>query len=196
MVVRSTTCSLIRLIKRTCFLSSTSTYSQTSFVVDHSTDYVNMDMAPFDTYSLTALAFVIERATNRTIPTIISVADWAPNHFDILSYSTDINSSYTYDSGSGPTTIEAPSRMVYIQATRSLFSRTLIICLFLVNWALTIGSIYITLIAIFREEGVNEAVFLLPITIILTIPTLRSLYPGSLLSGIYIGKCQALVLRS
>ena len=190
MVVRSTTCSLIRLVTRTCFLSSV--YSLTSFEVDHSIDYVNMDLAPFDLYSLTAFAFVIEKATNTAIPIVTFVAGEQPNHFDISSDEMGTKSNYTYDPGSGAITIEVPSRTVFIQATRSLFMRTLTICLFLVNWALTIGSIYIMLVAIFREEGVNETVLLLPITIILTIPTLRGLYPGSPLSGIYIGKSQTL----
>ena len=151
-----------------------------------------MDMAPFDIYYVTAFAFVIEKATNTAIPIVKFAAGEAPNHFDISSDEMETTSNYTYDSGSGPTMTEVPSKMVFIQATRSLFTRALTMCLFLVNWALTIGSIYIMLIAIFREEGINEAVLLLPITIILTIPTLRSLYPGSPPFGIYIGKPQAL----
>ena len=149
-------------------------------------------MAPFDTSYVAAFAFVIEKATNTAIPIIALVAGEAPNYFDISSKAMETTSNYTYDSGTGETTIEVPSKVIYIQATRSLFTRALTICLLLVNWALTIGSIYIMLIAIFKEEGVNEAVILLPITIILTIPTLRSLYPGSPPFGIYIGKPQAL----
>ena len=58
----------------------------------------------------------------------------------------------------------------------------------LINWALTIGSIYITFVVIFGKEKIDLAVLVLPVTIILTIPALRALYIGSPPYGIYIGK--------
>ena len=167
-------------------------YSQTSFAVDHSIDFLNTDIAPFDTSYVTAFAFVIDKATNTAVPIVTFVAGQAPNNFDISSDEMETTSKYTFNPGSGPNTIVVPSRMVYIQATRSLFARGLTMCLFLVNWALTIGSIYIMLVAVSEKGKINEAILLLPITIILTIPTLRGLYTGSPPFGIYIGGCRAL----
>ena len=74
---------------------------------------------------------------------------------------------------------------------RSLLVRAFTLCLLIINSALTIGSAYVTLLAVTRRERVNDAVFFFPVTVVLTIPALRGLYPGSPPFGIYLGRSLA-----
>jgi len=156
----------------------------------HSAEYLNAIMAPFDTYTFSILAFVIDKGSNQSVPIVTFTASQAPNNPNISSVEVETTSNYTYDSETGPATIIVDSRLVHIEATRSWFARALTMCLFLVNWALTVGSIYIVLV-IFGRGGIDDAVLLLPVTIILTIPTLRNLYSCPLSFGIFIGKPRA-----
>jgi len=149
-------------------------------------------MAPFDAYSFSISAFVIEKATNESIPIVTFTAGEAPANFDVSSTEVETTNDYAYDSGTGPATINVHSKLVYIEAKRLRSAQILTMCLFLVNWALTTASIYIVVLVVFKRERMNDAVLLLPVTIILTIPTLRSLYPGLPPFGIYIGMSRAL----
>ena len=47
------------------------------------------------------------------------------------------------------------------------------------------------LLSFVRREGVNDTVLLLPVTLVLVIPALRRLYPGSPPFGIYLGRSPA-----
>jgi len=152
-----------------------------------------VDMIPFDAYSLTVFVFAIEKATNRSIPVVAFIAPEAPDNFVISSTEEVATNNYTYDSGTGPTVIEVQSSVAYIEVGRSQFARALTMCLLLINWALTIGSIYVVLVVAFRDGGKNDTVLLLPVTIILTILALRDLYVGSPPFGIFIGKSRALI---
>jgi hypothetical protein len=114
--VRFRECSFIRLIERTCFLSSV--YKLTVFDVDHDIDISTMPMAPFDAYSLTVSAFAIENATNRSVPIITFAAGEAPNNFVVSSVETETKGNYTYDSGTGPTTVEVQSSVIDIEANK------------------------------------------------------------------------------
>jgi len=173
-------------------LFSSSVWDLVTFSRNHIVDYFNTNMAPFDTYSLSVLVFVIERATNNPMPIVTLTAGQAPDNFDVSSVEVDTTSNYTYDSETGPTTININSRVAHIEAKRSRFARALTICLFIINWALTTGSIYITVLVVFRRVGINDAILFLPVTIILTVPALRILCPGSLPFGIFIGRSRAL----
>ena len=86
-----------------------------------------------------------------------------------------------------PMTIGAESAVIDITVKRSQLAQALTVCLLLINSALTIGSACITLLVVTRKEGVNSAVLVLPVTLILAIPALRALYVGSPPFGIYIG---------
>ena len=167
-------------------------YRLTVFDVNHSIDTSTMSIAPFDAYSLTASAFVIEKATNKSVPIVAFAAGEATDSFVVSSVETETKSNYTYDSGSGPTTVEVESSVIYIKAKRTQLAQAFALCLLLVNWALTIGSTYITLLVVFRKEEINDSVLLFPVTIVFAIPTLRSLYAGSPQSGIVTGKSGAL----
>ena len=167
-------------------------YSLTAFDVDHGVDFFNTDMAPFDSYSFDVFVFAIEKNTNTSVPIATFAASEAPDNFIISSIDVETTSSYTYDSGTANTTVEVDARVASIVARRTLFARGLTMCFLIVNWALTVGSIYIMFTVIFSREGIDDTALLLPVTIILTIPALRSLYAGSPPFGIYIGKSRAL----
>lgn len=162
------------------------------FDVVHSLDFVARDTVPFDTYSLGALVFVIEKATNKCVPIVAFAAGEGPANFAVSSFQVETRSKYTYDSGTGPATVEVTSRVIQITVKRSQIAKAFTMCLFIVSTALAVGSAYITFLVFFEEEGVDRAVLLLPVTIILTIPALRDLYPGSPPFGIYLGRPPAL----
>jgi len=161
------------------------------FSTFHLIDYLDANMAPFDAYPFNVSVFAIEKATNEPVPILALTAGQTPDNLYVSSVEAETTSNYTYDSETGPTTINIHSKIAHIKLKRTRFAQALTMCLFLINWALTVGSIYIVF-AIFRREGTDDAVLLLPITIILTIPILRSLYPGSLPFGIFIGESRAL----
>ena len=154
----------------------------------------SVDMIPFDAYSLAVFVFVIEKATNSSTPVVAFIAPDSPDNFVISSTEEVAMNNYTYDSWTGPTVVEVQSSVVSIEVGRSQFARAFTMCLLLINWTLTIGSIYVVLVVAIRDGGKNDTVLLLPLTIILTIPTLRDLYVGSPPFGIFIGKSR--VLRS
>ena len=151
--------------------------------------YPYPDFVPFDTYVFSSSAFVIEKATNKSVPIVAFATGRIAGNF-VVSFDQELSTMnhFTYDSGMGPTTVEVESHWTQFDARRSRFAQASTLCLLIINWALTIGSIYITLLAVFRREKMDAAVFLLPVTIILIIPSLRNLYVGSPPFGVYIGK--------
>ena len=148
-----------------------------SFNVDHDLEFITQDMIPFDAYLLIALVFVIEKATNKSLPIVTDGA----SGFVISSSETQAKNNWTYNSGAGPTTVEVRSSLIQIAVKRSQLARafTCAVCLIIINSALTISSAYVTFLAVVRREAVNDTVLLLPVTLVLVIPALRSLYPGT-----------------
>ena len=166
-----------------------------TFNVDHSLDFVTLEAVPFDAYLLTAFVFVIERATNKSVPILRFAAGDGPDDFVLSSVNRRMNSTWTYDSETGPTTVVVESNVIDITVKRSQLARAFTICLLFINTALTVGSVYVTLLVIVRREAVNDALLLLPVSTVLTIPALRSLYVGSPPFGIYLGMFPALGSR-
>lgn len=155
--------------------------------MNHVVDSYSPDMVPFDTYSVSLLVFVIERATNASVPIVTFAACEGSNNFFLSSVETQMISTRSYNPGTGPTTEEVHTSTIEITAIRSQLAQAFTLCLLLINWALAIGSTYVTVAVVIRKERVNEGVLLLPVTIVLTIPTLRNLYVGSPPFGIYLG---------
>ena len=151
-------------------------------------------MVPFDIYFATAFAFVVEKATNKTVPIILFAACEGSDNFVVSSEAAEkpVKNNYTYDPGTGPTTIEVDTSVIYVTAKRTQLAQAFTIYLLLINWALTIGSTYVTLVVVVRRKRVHEGVLLLPVTLVLTIPTLRGLYAGSPPFGIYLGRSKTL----
>ena len=191
--MRSTTQTIIRVPHT---IPSPSLDAMNVFNVDHSLGFLVGDRVPFDTYFLSALVVVVDKATNESVPIIKFSAGEGPDGFVVSSNDSSVKSKYTYDSGTGPTTVEIESRMVNIMVKRSMLSRAFTMCLLLVNSGLAIGSTYVMLLVFFGRnwngDKPDSTVLLLPLTIVLTIPTLRGLYPGSPPFGVYIGRSHAL----
>jgi len=160
--------------------------------VVHPISVFAQDVAPFDTYALTATVFVIEKATNSSAPIIAFAVGEGSNNFVVSSNSRPTRSSYTYNPGTGPATVEVQSSAMYITVRRSQLAQAFTVCLLLINLALTAGSVYVTILVLTRRERINEGIILFPVTVVLTIPALRNLYPGSPPFGIYIGRSRVI----
>jgi len=177
---------------QTSFLHSFGTLN--TFSVDHNLDTIVLDAVPFDSYTLKAFVFVIDKATNESVPIIALEAGDGPDNYVVSSTEGMVNNAWTYDAGAGPTTVVVESRWIEITVKRSQLAQAFTGCLLLINAALTAGSVYVTLLVFVRKERVKDGLLLLPVTTVLTIPTLRALYVGSPPFGIYLGT--SLVLRS
>ena len=152
-------------------------------------------MVPFHRYSFNAVAFAIDPTTNHSIPiAMFGVLD-ALGDFIIRSHDAVDTNEFTYNSGKGQVTEEVESRVVRVEIARSAISKAITICLFLVNWTLTVGSVYITVLVSSRMLEVNSVVATLPFSASLTIPMVRSLYVDSQPSGISIGESCVTLFR-
>ena len=146
--------------------------------------------APSDWYSFFVSTFVIETDTNTSVPIVFfGLMNSGAGDFSVSSVPDGVPSSnqFTYDGKGGPTTVTVDSYTLYPVIQRSRHGKALIYFMFAINWILTLCSI-ITTSVIFNQEGqVKDGVALLPITVILAVPTIRDLYPGSPPFGIYLG---------
>lgn len=143
--------------------------------------------APFDDYILNAFVFVIDKATNESVHITRFAAADPLNNFVTFSRDTETTNKFAYDPGNGTVTMDVESRALVLTISRSVLARTFTICMQLVNWALTVGTLYITLVVLVRKEKVNDAVLALPITVVLTMPAIRALFIGTPPFGILIG---------
>ena len=129
-------------------------------------------LAPYDVYVLDTEAFVIDTATNQSLPILkFSAADPTDNFFADDQIDWDTESTFNGQ--------RVPSKHLQIRIKRSSLSKIFTIILLLVNWFLTAGCLRITLLSVVGHEELGEGTLLLPITVILTIPALRALYVGS-----------------
>jgi len=143
--------------------------------------------APFDDYILNAFVFVIDKATNESVHITRFAAADPLNNFVTFSRDTETTNKFTYETGNGTVTVDVESRALLVTISRSVLARSFTMCMLLVNWALTVGTVYITLVLLIRREKMSEAVLALPITVVLTIPAIRNLFVGSPPFGILLG---------
>ena len=147
----------------------------------------------------TASVIVIDRITNLSVPIVGFAISDLKNYFVILSSSWGQSTiNFTLPPATvAPAqlkrslvdpTIEVGYGWIWFEAKRSKFAYVFTLCLFLINWALTIGSIYITLLVASRREKVDTTILFLPLTIVLILMALRGLYAGAPPFGFYIGK--------
>lgn len=129
-------------------------------------------LAPYDDYALDVRAFVIDTATNQSLPILkLSAADPTDNFFAYNQYDWDTESTFNG--------ARVASKHLMMRIKRNFLSKIFTIILLIVNWLLTAGCLRITLVSLVGHEELGEGVLLLPITVILTIPALRQLYVGS-----------------
>lgn len=145
-------------------------------------------MVPFQRYSFNTFAFAIDPTTNQSVHIVtFGVLDILG---DLIIRSCDAGDTkkFTYDSGDGPVTTEVESRLLRVEIAQSAVAKAYAICMFLVNWALTVGSVYIAALVTFGMLEPNSVVAALPFSALLAIPTIRSLYIDSPPLRIPIGK--------
>ena len=105
----------------------------------------------------------------------MSVVADALGDFVIIPHSEAVTSKFTYDSGDGLLTTEIESCLLRVEITRSTVAKAFMISLWLINWSLTAGSIYVTALVAYGRLEANSMVAALPFSAMLTIPAIRSL---------------------
>ena len=143
-------------------------------------------MNPFEYYGFHAVAFAIDPTTNSSVHiSMFGVFD-VLGDFVIHSQDAAGTSPFVNKSGDGSVPIGVESRVLRAEIGRSVISKGFAICLFLGNWAMTIGSVYTTALVASERLEANNVIAALPFSAFLAIPAIRSLYNSSL--GISIGK--------
>jgi len=143
-------------------------------------------MVPFEHYSFHAVAFAINPTTNNSVHiSMFGILDILGD-FVIRSHDAADTSKFTHESGDGLVSMEVESRVLRGEIEQSVIAKTFAICLFLGNWAMAIGSVYITALVASERLEANSVVAALPFSALLAIPAIRSLYSSSL--GISIGE--------
>ena len=136
-------------------------------------------MVPFHRYSFNAFVFAIDPTTNRSVHVAMFGVHDTLGDFVVRSHDAVATVEFPYDSRNGSVTTEVDPRLLQGESTRSTIARALAICLFLANWTLTVGSVYITGLVAARMLEANSIVAALPFGIPLSIPAIRSLYADS-----------------
>ena len=167
------------------------------FTMEHSFDKYGKQhlIDPFQRYGFDAFVFAIDPTTNHSVHIPMFNVFGAVGDFEIRSRGTAATGELTYDSGIGLVTTQVESRVLRVEITQSAIAKAFVICLFLVNWMLTVGSVYITALIASRMLDASSVVAALPFSAPLTIPMVRSLYAGSLPSGASVGQFFAPSLR-
>ena len=142
---------------------------------------------PDDCYSISASIFVIDRETNGSVPLQFLISDSGAGDFGGESIVLDTVTDFTRIVGDQLATTVVASYTLLVAITRSKRTREITYFIFSVNWLLSVCSIITTAFIFRRREKLRDAVALIPLTLILTIPTIRGLYPGNPPFGVYIG---------
>ena len=165
--------------------------SLVSFDTEHRVEAGNQYDNPLDRYNFMAFVFVVEKATNKSVPiNTFAVGDSGPGDFTTTSVEVPTRNQVTYDTEGGLTTIEVESHTISATVRHSTRARALTFSMFAINWVLTLCSVTIASIVVRRRGKVEGGVALLPITVILSTPTIRNLYVDSPPFGIFLGTHQ------
>ena len=109
-----------------------------TFSTKHDIDFGNPEYnAPNDWYSFFAFAFVVEKDTNNSIPTIyFNLDNSGAGDFSIgsVSYGTPSSNQFTYNGEGGSTTVEVGSYTIYPVIERSRRAKALTFSMFAINW--------------------------------------------------------------
>jgi len=157
-----------------------------SFDSEHRVETGDLWYTPFDHYHFTASAFAVDKATNASVPITLAVRNAGAGDFVTRYETAPTKSVFTYDNQTGSITVEVESSTAFANIKRSARARALTLSMFAINWVLTLCSVVIAMNVVLREK-VKDGITLLPVTIILSIPAIRSLYVGSPPFGIYLG---------
>uniref|UniRef100_A0A8H7Y199 Uncharacterized protein n=1 Tax=Psilocybe cubensis TaxID=181762 RepID=A0A8H7Y199_PSICU len=148
---------------------------------------------PFDFYHSGSDFFVINANDNSSLPVIKAVFADPVNNF--APQSTETRTKALVNG----TLIE--SRNTVVNLSRTLNAKMYTILLFIVNWGLTLLVAHITTLVICGQK-LGEGIVVLPLTMILTMPTIRGLFVenppfdsvGIVLQMIVVSLCSVLIL--
>jgi hypothetical protein len=170
------------------------------FTTDHQFGkYGNWDptqglMVPFEHYDFHAFAFAIDPLTNNSVQiATFGIADTLGDYV-IHSYDVEDMMKFTYESGGGLVTTEVESHVLRAEIERSAIAKAFMICLFLGNWAATVSSVYITVLVVFEKLEANSMIAAFPLSALLAIPTIRSLFISPSPLGPPVGKHACVIL--
>jgi len=133
---------------------------------------------PWETYNL-ATTFVAVNHKNNTVLPILRVAP-VDSANDFSPAFLDWPSTIPFNG-----TAEATSRSMYLFLKRTPLAKAFSVTIFAVNWLLTGLVVFVTVVAFQRsKERMPDALLLLPVTVILIVPSLCALMAGSPAFGI------------
>ena len=159
-----------------------------SFKIEHKIDSGDVYFAPDNWYSFSAVVFVIDRATNKSVPiTSFGATGLGTSAFTTEAEVKSSRNVFIYEAGGVPITVVVESNSISVGIRSTVSARALTYSMFAINWVLTVCSLITTLVASHQQGEIGVA--LLPITVILTIPTLRNMYIGTPFGG-HLGMCQ------
>ncbi|KAF9785343.1 hypothetical protein BJ322DRAFT_1211220 [Thelephora terrestris] len=168
----------------------------TTFVTPDESPQNNVYVSPFETrlnaiYSdqfyfpedecvFEAIIFVLDEATNKSVPITGFSFSSSGLDFDTEHDLQEVSLKIVYDTVGGPTAEWIQASYMIATIKHGPRARAITYSMFVINWILTLSSTITTVSVIFHRRGVGkDTVALLPITVILTIPVIRSLYAGS-----------------
>ena len=142
---------------------------------------------PHDCYSLEVFGFAVEKETNDSMLLLLRLSGSRTNDFDAVSLVLQSSTNFTRIVGGQLATTEVDSSKLFSNITRSKRAKAFTYSLFTINWLLALCSIAMTAFS-FRQKGKGKySLALVPITVILAIPPIRSFYPGAPPLGVFIG---------
>ena len=136
-------------------------------------------MVPFQHYYFNAFVFAVDPTTNHSVHIAMFGVFGTLCDFVIHSHDAVDTSELAHDSGNRPVDRGVEYRLLQVEITRSAIAKAFAVYLFLVNWTLTVGSVYVTALVVSRMLEAGSVVAALPFSAPLTIPMVRSLYIDS-----------------
>jgi hypothetical protein len=128
---------------------------------------------PFEKYGLTIAFIAFNTADNTSLPILnLALAD-VVNNFHAYWNETETQSILN--------NTPMNSRTLRAHLERTLGSQIYAMLLFFLTWLITVGVVYVAAIALFGSSKiqVGDGVALLPMTMVLTLPNLRQLFPDA-----------------
>jgi len=156
-----------------------------SFNIEHDIKWGNEFYTPNDNYVFLVPFLAIERATNKSVPIFNLACGGVGSDFIAPSKMGVTRPKFTYETANGSTTVGFESRALEVKIRRSTRAKMLTFSMFAINWILVSCSVITTSLFFSPKRDVKEGFALLPLTVILTIPSIRALYSGSPSFGIF-----------
>jgi hypothetical protein len=132
------------------------------------------------------LAFAIDPTTNVSVRIARFAVRNSLDGFTMTSRGRNVAEAFTYDTGSGTTTVEIEAHALEVEIRRSKLPQALTLCMFATNWVLTIVSTCIAFSAVTKGR-VGFAAVILHGSMALAITGIRELYLSPPPFGAFLG---------